>query len=237
MLKNKEYLYKTFSIVLPVLNEEKNIKKLISLIKKYLKNYKYELIFVDDNSTDNTKKIITSYKSKNIKYYLRTKNKDLTLSCFLGIQKSKYQNIIIMDSDLQHHPRYLSKIIDLFFKKKFDFVVAVRNFNEDIALGIIRKFSSIFLSNIFNYLLGYKVSDPMSGFFMFRKLIYFKNKRYLFGKGWKVLADLIYNKENFLIGQLQIKFYKRLQSKSKMNYKVLGNIIKLLFFKYKFLKI
>jgi hypothetical protein len=49
-----------------------------------------------------------------------------------------------MDSDLQHHPKYLLKIIDLFFKKKLDFVVAVRNFNEDIGLGIIRKSSSIF---------------------------------------------------------------------------------------------
>ena len=71
MLKNKQYLYRPFSIVLPVLNEEKNIKKLISLIKKYLKNYKYELIFVDDH----TKKIINNYISKNIKYYLRKKIK------------------------------------------------------------------------------------------------------------------------------------------------------------------
>ena len=88
-----------------------------------------------------------------------------------------------MDSDLQHHPRYLPKIIDLFFKKKLDFALAVRNFNEDIGLGIIRKFSSIFLSKIFNYFLGNKVSDPISGFFMFRKFIYYKYKKYLFGKG------------------------------------------------------
>jgi|LakMenE18May11ns_1017448.scaffolds.fasta_scaffold9825773_2 dolichol-phosphate mannosyltransferase len=237
MLKNKQYLYRTFSIILPVLNEEKNIEKLISLIKKYLKNYKYELIFVDDNSTDNTKKIITSYVSKNIKYYLRTKNKDLTLSCFLGIQKSKYQNIIIMDSDLQHHPRYLSRMIDLFFKKKLDFVVAVRNFNEDIGLGIIRKFSSIFLSNIFKFFLGYKVSDPMSGFFMFKKLIYYKYKNHLFGKGWKILADLIYNKENFLIEQVQVKFLSRSGDTSKMNLNVLINVMRLFLFKLRMLKI
>jgi hypothetical protein len=40
MLKNKQYLYSAFSIILPVLNEEKNIEKLI-LLKKYLKNFKY----------------------------------------------------------------------------------------------------------------------------------------------------------------------------------------------------
>ena len=109
MIKNREFFNKGFSIVLPVLNEEKNIKKLIFLLKKYLKNFKYEIIFVDDNSTDKTKTIINNYISKNIKYYLRISNKDLTLSCFLGILKSKYENIIIMDSDLQHHPKYYPK--------------------------------------------------------------------------------------------------------------------------------
>jgi dolichol-phosphate mannosyltransferase len=237
MLRNKENLYNTFSIILPVLNEEKNIRKLIFLIKKYLKNFKYEIIFVDDNSTDNTKKIIKSYITKNIKYYLRTKNKDLTLSCFLGIKKSKYQNIIIMDSDLQHHPRYLPKIVDLYFKKKLDFVVAVRNFNEEIELGFIRKLSSIFLSSIFKYFLGYKVSDPMSGFFMFRKLIYYKYKNRLFGKGWKILADLIYNKETFLIEQLQVKFLRRSGDSSKMNLNVLINVMRLFLFKLRMLKI
>lgn len=236
MLKNKKYPNRSFSIVLPVLNEEKNIKKLISLIKKYLKNYKYELIFVDDNSTDNTKKIITSYISKNIKYYLRTKNKDLTLSCFYGIQKSKYQNIIIMDSDLQHHPRYLPFMVNLYFEKKAEFVVAVRDFNNDIGLGVIRRFSSIFLSSIFKFFLGYKVSDPMSGYFMFKKSIYYKYKYFLFGKGWKILSDLIYNKENFLIFEFKFKFLKRLKNDSKMNFKVLLNIVQLFLYKYKNLK-
>jgi len=237
MLRNKKNLYNTFSIVIPVLNEEKNIEKLILLIKKYLKNYKYELIFIDDNSTDNTKKIITSYISKNIKYHLRTKNKDLTLSCFLGIQKSIYQNITIMDSDLQHHPRYLPKMVNLFFKKNLDFVVAVRNFKEDIGLGFIRKFSSIFLSYVFNYFLDYRVSDPMSGFFIFKKSIYLKYKNLLFGKGWKILADLIYNKENFLIEQFPIIFLRRTGDKSKMNLNVLSNVIKLFLFKFRILKL
>ena len=51
----------------------------------------------------------------------------------------------------------------------------------------------------------------MSGFFMFKKLIYYKYKNYLFGKGWKILVDLIYNKENYSIEEIQIKFIKRFQ--------------------------
>jgi dolichol-phosphate mannosyltransferase len=231
MSKNVKYFNKSFSIIIPVLNEEKNIKKLIFLLEKYLKYFKYEIIFIDDNSSDNTKSIINNYISKNIKYYLRIKNKDLTLSCFLGLKKSKYKNIIIMDSDLQHHPRYLPKIIDLYFKKKLDFVVAVRNFNKDVGLGRLRRFMSILLSHIFNFFLGYRVSDPMSGFFMFKKSIYQKYKNNLFGKGWKILADLLYNNEQFLIEEVKIKFLRRLENKSKMNFKVLINIIMLLLFK------
>jgi dolichol-phosphate mannosyltransferase len=237
MQKNRNNFKNSFSIILPVLNEEKNINKMIFLINKNLKGFKYEIIFVDDNSSDNTKKFIKNHINKNIKYFLRKKNRDLTLSCFLGVKKSKYSNIIIMDSDLQHHPKYLPKIVNMYFKKKVDFVVAVRNFKKDMELGIIRKFSSIFLSLIFNSFLGYRTSDPMSGFFIFKKTIYYKYKSVLFGKGWKILADLIYNKENFLVKELSYKFLKRSSSSSKMNFQVLVNIIKLFIFKYKFLKI
>jgi dolichol-phosphate mannosyltransferase len=225
------------TIIIPVLNEENNIKKLIFLIKKNLRKFKYEIIFIDDNSTDNSKVIIKNHISQNLRYYLRKKNKDLTLSCFLGIKKSKYENIIIMDSDLQHHPKYLPQMVNLYFKKKLDFVVAVRNFNKDLELGFIRRFSSIFLSYVFNYFLGYRVSDPMSGFFLFKKSIYFKHKNFLFGKGWKVLADLIYNKEIFLIEEFPIIFLRRAGDKSKMNLNVLLNVIKLFLFKFRILKI
>jgi dolichol-phosphate mannosyltransferase len=236
MSKNSNNHKKSFSIVLPVLNEERNINKMILLINKNLKGFKYEIIFVDDNSVDNTKKVIKNHINKNIKYYLRKKNKDLTLSCLLGIKKSKFSNIIIMDSDLQHHPKYLPKIVNMYFENKVDFVVAVRNFKKDINLGIIRKYSSIFLSFTFNFFLGYRTSDPMSGFFIFKKSIYYKYKSVLFRKGWKLLADLIYNKETFLVKELPFKFLKRSADNSKMNFQVLLNIIKLFLFKYKLLK-
>ena len=237
MLKNKNNYLRAFSIIIPVLNEEKNVSKLIFLLKKYLKNYKYEIIFVYDNSIDNTRIIIKNYISKKIKYFCRKINKDLTLSCFLGIQKSKFENIIIMDGDLQHDPKNLPLLIKFFCEKNFDFVVGVRNFKEIKELGFLRKMASILLSFIFNAILGYKVSDPMSGFFIFKKKFYYKYKTDLFGKGWKILADLLYNKEDFKIKEIKIKFNHRLQNTSKMNLNVLVNVIKLFIFKFRLLKI
>jgi dolichol-phosphate mannosyltransferase len=221
----------SFSIVLPVLNEEKNINKLILLLKKYLLGYSYELIFVDDNSSDRTAHIINNYKKKNIKYFLRLDKPDLTQACIFGINRSKYNNIVIMDSDLQHNPKYLPIMISLFFKKKYDFLIGTRNFAFDGSLVFYRFILSKLLIYIFNIFLWPSLNDPMSGFFIFKKKIYKKNKNLMFGKGFKILSDLVYTKNNYHIGEFIIKFNSRKKNKSKMSFIVLLNVVKLLFFK------
>ena len=60
-----------FSIVIPVYNESKNIPLLINQIYKVLKSQTFELILVDDNSTDETKNIMKNYQKKNLKYLIR----------------------------------------------------------------------------------------------------------------------------------------------------------------------
>ena len=59
------------SIVIPVLNEEKNIVKLKKLIEKYFKLENYEIIFVDDNSQDNSLSILKRIKTKKVKFFVR----------------------------------------------------------------------------------------------------------------------------------------------------------------------
>ena len=214
-----------FSIIIPVLNEEKNIFELYSKIKKFTKNYIYEVIFIDDNSTDNSKKVLNKLQSKykHFKFFIRKKkNKDLSLSISLGIKKSKYKNIIIMDGDLQHDPRYLPKIINLFNLHNPDFVICVRDFKKKIGLSVIRYFSSIFLILIIKFFFNSKLSDPMSGFFMFKKKVYKKYKKKMYGRGFKFLFDIFYQKdEKFKYIEYKIKFARRKKNVSKMNLLVL----------------
>ena len=213
------------SIVIPIFNEEKNILKLISLILKYFKIKNFEIIFVDDNSKDNSISILKKIKKKNIRYFVRKEKNDLSQSCFLGIKKSKYENVIIMDGDLQHHPKYLMNMYDLLIKKKMDIVICSRSFEKRQNLSIIRFFSSKTLIFLINVLLGFKINDPMSGFFIFKKKIFLKNKKKFYGKGYKILFDFIYSSKKLKIHEFKINFYKRKFNKSKMNMKILFHLV------------
>lgn len=212
------------SIIIPAFNEEKNIQPLTKKILKNLKKFEFEIIFVDDNSSDESKSILLSL-SKKYKFFnpiLRKKQRDLTQSCFDGIEKSKYQNILIMDADLQHNPKYIPKMIKK-FNKKIDVIIGARKLilGKNKGLSETRRYASIILIYLFQ-VFKIKTVDPMSGFFMFKKKIYLKNKSRFFGKGFKILVDILINSKSKLITKdIYIDFDRRHKDKSKMNFRIL----------------
>ena len=64
-----------FSIVIPVYNESKNLPLLISQIYKVLKNHTFELIIIDDNSSDGTFEVLNKIKKKNFRFFIRKKTR------------------------------------------------------------------------------------------------------------------------------------------------------------------
>ena len=219
------------SIIVPIYKEEKNIRKLWIGIKRNLNLKKFEVIYVDDNSKDNTKKILENInrKDKRLKFLIRkSKIRDLSKSCILGFNQSRYKNILVMDGDFQHDPKYIPKMIDKYNTTSSDIIVGCRNFfsKKNIGLDLFRTFVSIFLINIINILLGKKTSDPMSGFFLFKKNLFLKSKHRFYKKGYKILADIIYsNKDKIKVSDIIINFNKRKYGKSKINLKVLVYLI------------
>ncbi len=225
-----------FSIVIPVFNEEKNISLLVKKINFNLKNYKFEIIIVDDTSTDNSKKILLKLqkKFKKVRVLFRKNDiRDLSKSCVDGFKISKFDKIIVMDGDLQHNPKYIRKMLETQKKYKCDFVVAVRNLaNTRIkGLSLLRQAASYTLIKFFNIFFGKKTIDPMSGFFLFKKKIFFQNKNNLFLKGFKILADLIYSKDNITVQDISIKFDHRIKGKSKLNFKILLFLMQFIFYR------
>ena len=222
------------SIIIPIYNERNNILVLTNKIIFNLKKIKYEIIFVDDNSPDNSKKTLSELKKK-FKFFkpiLRNKKRDLTQSCFEGIDKAKYENILIMDGDLQHNPKYIKKMLLELNKKKLDVVIGARKLlsGKNEGLSEFRRFASIILIYFFK-IFKINTNDPMSGFFLFKKKNYLSNKKNFYGRGFKILADILINsKKDLKTKDIIIKFERRYDSKSKMNYKILYILIKFYLF-------
>ena len=224
-----------FTIVIPVYNEAKNLKILIPEIYRELKNEKFEIIIVDDNSNDMTIKILKKFKKKNFRHLIRKNKRDLSKSCILGFKKSKYNNIIVMDGDLQHKPSDIKKFLNIFHKISPDFIVGTRDLFKDKKhnLNIFRLFASRILILIVKSFLGSKTSDPMSGFFMFKKKIFIKNQKKLIKKGYKILLDLLYNNSQTIkVVDVNINFDSRAKGKSKMSAKILFYLIYMIFAKF-----
>ena len=101
-------------VIIPTLNENKNINILVSKILKI--DQSLDLLFIDDNSTDGTKqKIIRlSKKNKNIKYVFRKKKLGVGSAHKVGLQvayKKKYSIAITMDADGTHNPKYIPDLL------------------------------------------------------------------------------------------------------------------------------
>jgi len=228
---------KNLSIIIPVFNERNNLIKLTKLIKSELRLKNYEVIFVDDDSNDGSKKVLRQIKKKNNKFSFilrKEKPRDLSKSCFLGFSKSKFDNILVMDGDLQHDPKDIKKLIKAYKKYKPEIVVGSRNlFNlENRSLGFVRLFASKLLILIVRFLLGSRTTDPMSGFFLFKKNLLKKKKKF-HRIGYKILLDLIYPiNYNIKIIDVDINFKTRKIGYSKMNLKVLVILIYVILAKF-----
>lgn len=225
------------SIILPTLNEEKNINKLVFLIKKKFKYNYYDIIFVDDNSTDKTRdKIIEiSKKYKSIKYIFR-KERNLATAFLAGVKKSRSEFIILMDSDLQHDPSNLNRVTNIIIKKNSDIVIGSRflkksKYHKHKLSTLLRISLSKTFNLVFNQIFNTCVTDPLSGFFIAKREVLINNQDKLFKSGFKIILDyLIILRSKYKISECPITLNERLEGKSKLNLKILLLIIKQIFF-------
>lgn len=230
------------SVIIPVLNEKKNISKISYNLKKI--KIISEVIFVDDNSIDKTfseiQKIIKNNKSKIIfKGILRkSKKRDLSKSVLLGVTKASQKNILVMDCDLQHDAIYVSLMWKKYIQKNFDIVVGSRFLtNKYIGnLGVLRSFISNLMINFINIFFEKKTTDPLSGFFLCKIELFKRYKKNFFATGYKILFDILYkSKKNLRVYDQKISFKKRKYETSKFKVKIVLIFIRqLIFTKFNF---
>ena len=100
------------SLILPTYNEKDNIIPLIEEINNELKDYQYEIIIVDDNSPDGTQQVVKEYCCPRVKILVNRERVGLAASIRIGIEGSRGDLIVVMDSDFNHQPQYLRFMID-----------------------------------------------------------------------------------------------------------------------------
>ena len=147
------------SIVVPALNEEQNVGILAAEIKKTLKTAKldYEVIFVDDGSTDSTRAALRALhaKDKSVKVLFHRKNFGQTAAMDSGIKHAKGDVIITMDADLQNDPSDIPRLLAK-MNEGFDVVSGWRKNRQD---PFSKKILSLFAGSIRRSLTKEKIHD------------------------------------------------------------------------------
>lgn len=140
------------SVVVPVFNEEGNVRELHKEILEVCKkeNYNFEIIFVDDGSKDKTPEICKDLKP--LKYIRMRKNFGQTAAMDAGIKAAQYDYIVTMDGDRQNDPADIPKLVNYLEENDLDIVSGWRKNRKDTVM-------KIFTSRVANFLRGIIVKD------------------------------------------------------------------------------
>jgi len=193
------------SVVIPLLNEKESLRELtdsiIDVMKSY--NFSYEIIFIDDGSSDNSWDIIEelSSKSDTIKGIKFHRNYGKSQALHAGFLKSQGKVVFTMDADLQDDPKEIPAMYDMIMNDNFDLVSGWKK----------KRFDSLIFKNIpskiFNFAArstsGIKLNDFNCGLKAFKKdviksiNVYGEMHRYIpilaKNEGYKKIGEKIVN--------------------------------------------
>ena len=193
------------SVVIPLLNEKESLRELtdslIDVMKSY--NFSYEIIFIDDGSSDNSWDIIEelSYKSDTIKGIKFHRNYGKSQALHAGFLKSQGKVVFTMDADLQDDPKEIPAMYDMIINDNFDLISGWKK----------KRFDSVIFKNIpskiFNFAArttsGIKLNDFNCGLKAFKKdviksiNVYGEMHRYIpilaKNEGYKKIGEKIVN--------------------------------------------
>jgi len=146
------------SVVIPVMNEEENIKPLLNAIYSALDGrFEYELILVDDGSTDGTVSQVEKYGRPNTKILVFNRNYGQTTAMAAGIDAAQGKLIATLDGDLQNDPKDIPAMIEKLETEDWDVVAGRRLKRQDgmvlrkipskIANWIIRRTTGVYIND------------------------------------------------------------------------------------------
>ena len=146
------------SLVIPVYNEEKSLDKLFERLVPVMDDFNrdYEIVIVDDGSTDHSLEILLKHAEKRIKIVELAKNYGQHAAIFAGFENSKGDIIITMDADLQNPPEEIPRLIEVIEEGNYEVVGTVRKARKD---SIFRKIPSKIVNAATRRITGVHLTD------------------------------------------------------------------------------
>ena len=160
------------SIIIPVYNEERTVIEVLKKIKSNSSNlFKYEIIVIDDGSTDQSRKLLEDNKHLYDKLLVNASNKGKGFSVKKGITNASGTHIIFQDADLEYDPADFKKFEKIFLDFDADGIIGSRFVysNYTRSHNILNKIGNTCLTFIFNLLYNTTFTDIYSCYFAFKK--------------------------------------------------------------------
>ncbi len=210
--KRENLKFSKLSIVIPLINEEESINLLANEIRKVLKPFEigYEVIFVDDGSTDNSLRVIKEIcrTDKRFKYLSFRKNYGKSAALQVGFKQATGDVVVTMDADLQDDPSEIPNLIRK-LNEGFDLVSGWKKIRRD---PLIKKFSSRFFNFVTRIISKIKIHDFNCGLKAYRKEVI--DNVYIYGELHRYIPVLAHW-QGYKISEVIVRHHPRRYGKTK----------------------
>lgn len=215
------------SLVIPLFNEEENIQLLLKNIDEALKEHEFEIILVDDFSTDKTVNEIKKLNHPKVKLIEFRKNYGQSSALAAGFDNAQGEFIITLDGDLQNDPTDILPMLQKLQTENWDVVVGIRNKRKD---NFIKKLPSKIANFLIRKATKLNIKDHGCALKVFKKDI--AKELNLYGEMHRFISLLAYL-NGARVGEMNVKHHPRIYGKSKYGlgrtFKVFNDILLILF--------
>jgi dolichol-phosphate mannosyltransferase len=211
------------TVVVPTFNEARNVPLVVERLETVLKDTRWEVVFVDDDSPDGTANVAReiALRDRRVRVIRRIGRRGLSTACVEGVLSSAAPYFAVMDGDLQHDDTVLPEMLRRIKAERLDIVVGSRYVAGGSSDGLandFRKNASRLGGRVARLVLKADLTDPMSGFFLMARPAFDETVKNLSQQGFKILLDLFASAPRPLkFAEVACGFNKRLHGESKLD--------------------
>jgi dolichol-phosphate mannosyltransferase len=222
------------SVVVPAFRERENIPGLLAALEAALAGLDWETIIVVDDAFDGTEDLVRerAQLDKRVRCLHRIGRRGLASACIEGMMASSAPYLAVIDADLQHDETVVPKLLEILKRENADVVVASR-YMEGGSTGELAsdRVRISRLASALSQLLCRGLTDPMSGFFVVRRSFLERVVRRLYGRGFKILLDLVAAaRGEARVAELPYRMRSRQHGESKLGARVIAEYFMLLLY-------